>query len=199
MILTIACALCPFILAGEPVRFDDALRPHFTEKQMRAVSLATRDGLAKWAATPQGARLIERFSAKEYRIVVTEDLHELSPGRAPQPGIATLANAADRSRLKSYEILLNPSFFRVMKEQARYPNEPQSPADVMAAAFAAEMLHVDFYSRGVSLPHHERADFQREWRTIAADLGMIGLRHDDSDERDGARRGPLVQFVGPPW
>ncbi|MGZ8853384.1 MAG: hypothetical protein ACXW2X_08305, partial [Thermoanaerobaculia bacterium] len=122
---------------------------------------------------------------------------ELSPGRAPQPGIATLVSAGDRAKLKSYAIILNPTFFRVTKDQAPYPNEPHTAADVMAAAFAAEMLHVDFYSRGISLPHHERADFQREWRTIAAELGMDGLRHDDDDERD--RRGPVVQFFGRDW
>ena len=58
------------------------------------------------------------------------------------------------------------------------PDEPATPADVMAAAFGAEMLHIDFYSRGISLPHHERPDFQREWRAIAVELGMPGLRHE---------------------
>jgi hypothetical protein len=193
---TVLCLL--FMLAGEPVTFDAGLKPRFTGNQMRSVSEATRTGLARWAATPQGRALIARFNRSEYEIVVTEDLHEPSPGRAPQPGIATLVAAGDHTKRKAYSIILNPTFFRVSEDQAPYPDEPATPADVMAAAFAAEMLHIDFYSRGISLPHHERPDFQREWRAIAADLGMPGLRHDENDERDTdrLRRSPVVHILG---
>ena len=193
----IACVLCPFMLAGEPVRFDAEMRPQFTQHQIEVVSEATRTGIGKWAHTEQAAKLIPRFSAPEYTIAVDEDLAEPSPGRAPQPGIATLAAATDHAKKKTYSIVLNPSFFRVTKDLAHFADEPGSAADVMAAAFAAEMLHLDFYSRGISLPHHERPDFQREWRAIASDLGMPALRHDDDDERAFApRRRPFVQVIG---
>ena len=196
--IAVLCLLCPFILAGERVRFDENVRPQFTANQMQAVSAATRIGLAKWAATEHGRKLITRFSTREYEIIVTEDVHEISPGRAPQPGLAMLIAADDRRKVKSYSIILNPTFFQVSKDQAPFPDEPATPADVMAAAFGAEMLHIDFYARGISLPHHERPDFQREWRAIAAELGMTGLRHDDYDELDFdcPRRAPLVQFLG---
>jgi hypothetical protein len=39
------------------------------------------------------------------------------------------------------------------------------------------MLHVDFYSRGISLPHHQRADFQDEWRVVARELGYPEMKH----------------------
>lgn len=41
------------------------------------------------------------------------------------------------------------------------------------------MLHIDFYSQGIVLPHHGRADFQRAWREVARQLGFPGLEHDD--------------------
>jgi hypothetical protein len=196
--LSLLCLLCPFILAGERVPFDGNLRPQFTAHQMQTVSAATRAGLAKWAATEHGRKLIKRFSTDEYEITVVEDVHESSPGRAPQPGIATLIAADNRRKLKAYRIFLNPTFFQVSRDQAPFPDEPATPADVMAAAFGAEMLHIDFYSRGISLPHHERPDFQREWRVIAEELGMPGLRHEEYDELDSDRRrnAPLVQFLG---
>jgi len=196
--LVTVSGLHPFMLGGEAVAFDTAMKPQFTENQMRSVSEATRIGLRKWAATEQGAKLIERFSSGQYAITVTEDLNETSPGRAPQPGIAALVAAGNPSKVKAYSVILNPTFFRVTKDQAPFPDEPSSPADVMAAAFAAEMLHLDFYSRGISLPHHERPDFQREWRAIAAGLGMPGLRHDDDDERETgrSRRAPVVHILG---
>jgi hypothetical protein len=195
--LTVLCLLCPFILAGERVRFDEHVRPQFTANQVQNVSAATRLGLAQWAATEHGRKFIRKFSSSEYQIVVVEDVHEPSPGRAPQPGLAILLAAEDRRKMKPYDIILNPTFFQVSKDQAPFPDEPATPADVMAAAFGAEMLHIDFYSRGISLPHHERPDFQREWRAIAAELGMPGLRHEEYDERDyGRRRAPLVHFIG---
>ena len=59
----------------------------------------------------------------------------------------------------------------------------------MAAAWAAEMLHIDFYARGIALPHHERDDFQERWMAVAGQLGFgrmtHGMEHDDrSSERD---------------
>jgi hypothetical protein len=54
---------------------------------------------------------------------------------------------------------------------------------MMAAAWAAEMLHIDFYARGISLPHHSRSDFQSEWLIIATQLGFPNLPHEDESER----------------
>jgi hypothetical protein len=51
----------------------------------------------------------------------------------------------------------------------------------MATAWAAEMLHIYFYSKGISLPHHTRSDFQDEWRAMARELGFPDMRHDDED------------------
>src|SRR6185503_10437934 len=148
----IAALVCAIVLGGEPVQFDDALRPQFSAHQVERVSEATRDGFVRWAKTEQAAKLLRRLNANEFEIIVGEDLSELSPGRAPQPGIATLAAAGDRTKKKTYTIVLNPSFFKVTKDSAHFPDEPASAADVMAAAFGAEMLHVDFYARGISLP-----------------------------------------------
>src|SRR5438045_2426515 len=61
-------------------------------------------------------------------------------------------------------------------------DEPSAPAQLMAAAWAAEMLHIDFYAHGISLPHHARADFQEQWREIARELGFPRLPHGDTDE-----------------
>ena len=174
------------------MQFDADLRPQYTQHQIATVSDATRQGLALWARTEQGTKLIRRYSTGEYAIVVEEDFHEPSPGRAPQPGLATLVAAGDHAKKKTYSIVLNPSFFRVTKDQAHFVDQPKSSADVMAAAFAAEMLHVDFYARGISLPHHDRPDFQREWRAIASALGMPSLTHDDEDAWTPRR--PVVTF-----
>ena len=65
----------------------------------------------------------------------------------------------------------------------------------MAAAWAAELLHIDFYSRGISLPHHQRADFQREWRAIAEELGFPTMPHGEDEEREGYGN-DRVTFVG---
>jgi hypothetical protein len=56
----------------------------------------------------------------------------------------------------------------------------------MAAAWAGEMLHIDFYSQGISLPHHERADFQEQWRLVAGELGFPMLPHEE-DRGQGIR------------
>jgi hypothetical protein len=172
-----------FRLAGERIRFDSVLQPQFTENQIRSTSDATRAGLSKFASTEYGQRLIRRFSSSEYEIVVTEDADESGTGRAPQPGIATLAAASDRARVKTYDLILNPTTFHLPKGMTALPwHEPASAADVMAAAWAGEMLHIDFYARGISLPHHQRPDFQEEWRILAEELGFPALTHDDGDE-----------------
>jgi hypothetical protein len=175
-------ALLLFVLAGEPVHFDAQFRPQFTDRQVRNTTDATREGLARWAGTEQGQKLIEQFAAAEYEITITEDTSEGGIGRAPQPGIATLVAAGDHSKLKSYELILNPTFFKIPEGMEPLPNQPVTPADMMAIAWAGEMLHIHFYAQGISLPHHPRPDFQREWREVAAELGMPGLRHDDEDE-----------------
>ena len=172
-----------FILAGDRIRFDAGLRPQFTENQIRNTSPDTRAGLTRWAATGNGRRLIARFNAKEYEIFVVEDSAELGAGRAPQPALATLVAANNRAALKSYAVILNPEL-RVPKGRIVFPSmQPATQTDMMAAAWAGEMLHVDFYSRGISLPHHQRADFQQEWRAIAAELGYPNMKHEDDDER----------------
>jgi hypothetical protein len=47
----------------------------------------------------------------------------------------------------------------------------------MAAAWAGEMLHIYYYSKGIGLPHHSRPDFQVNWQTMTRELGMAGLPH----------------------
>jgi len=171
-----------FILAGERIEFDADLRPRFSEKQVREIAPEIRAGFVRWAATAGGRRLIARFDVKEYEIFVAEDPGEEGPGRAPQPALATLVAASNPAALKSYAVILNPEF-RVAKGRNVFPSrQPSTQTDLMAAAWAGEMLHVDFYSRGISLPHHQRSDFQDEWRAIARELGYPDMRHDD-DER----------------
>lgn len=171
-----------FLLAGEHVRFDPQMRPQFTENQLLNSTAATRDGLTRFAATEHGKTWIARLSASEYEVTVFEDTNEDGIGRAPQPGIATLVSAVDHSKLKVYELILNPTWFRIPDRMEPLPNQPVTPADMMAIAWAGEMLHIYFYSQGISLPHHPRPDFQREWRAIAAELGMPNLTHDDGEE-----------------
>ena len=170
-----------FLLAGERVRFDAQMRPQFTENQLLNSTSATREGLRRFAATEHGKTWIARFSASEYEVTVSEDTNEDGIGRAPQPGIATLVSAVDHSKLKMYELILNPTWFRIPDGMEPLPNQPVTPADMMAIAWAGEMLHIYFYSQGISLPHHPRPDFQREWRAIALELGMPNLAHDDGD------------------
>jgi hypothetical protein len=171
-----------FFLAGEPIRFDASMSPQFTDNQLRNTAEATREGLARWAATPYGQKLIAYLGINGCEIVVTEDLDEQAAGRAPQPGIATLAAASNHSRRKIYGLILNPTFFKIPQGVTPVPwSHPANPAEMMAAAWAGEMLHIYFYAQGISLPHHERSDFQQEWQIIAAELGMPGVRHDDED------------------
>jgi hypothetical protein len=179
------------LLAAEGVHFDDHLKPQFTAHQISATSAATRDGLELWAATERGRNEIRRFDTSEYEIIVLEDRIDSASGEAPQPGIATLLGANDRAKLKSYELILNPEFRPAVEATRMSSGEPTTPAQAMAAAWAAEMLHIDFYSRGISLPHHSRADFQEEWREVASQLGFPYLAHGDESDN---RRGPNVIF-----
>ena len=172
-----------FVIAGERVPFDADLRPHFTPRQTAAIAPEILSGFTRWAATPTGRRLIARFQAREYEIVVATDAGEQGPGRAPQPALATLVAANDHASVKGYVVILNPEF-RITKGKNIFPSQqPATQTDMMAAAWAGEMLHVDYYSRGISLPHHQRSDFQEEWRTIARELGYPDMKHQDDDER----------------
>lgn len=170
------------MLAGEPIQFDDAMRPRFTPRQTMESAAATRAGLAKWAATREGRRLITRFLTPEYQVTITEDSSEVGPGRAPQPGLATLMSATDPTRVKEYSLILNPALANQYgRVNSLDLGEPSTPRDVMAAAWAGEMLHLDFYADGIPLPHHKRPEFQRRWRAVAAELGFPRLRHDTED------------------
>ena len=150
-------------------------------------STATQDGFARWAATAHGRAIIAHLDGQ---IVVSEDANEGGAGRAPEPGIATLTSIGTRT----YSIILNPNFV-LPAGMVPMPNQPATPADMMAAAWAGEMLHVDFYARGISLPHHQRDDFQSEWQAVAAELGFPALRHNDEDERSYRRRGAMVRII----
>lgn len=178
-------------LANERVTFDAKCAPRFTDAQINATAPSVREGLAEWASTERGCAMIRRFDTREYEIDVIEDALETSTGEAPQPGIATLVAANDHTKVKKYELVLNPSF-KTTSETLVFHDEPNEPAQLMAAAWAAEMLHIDFYSRGISLPHHSRADFQEAWREIAQQLGFPRLAHGDRD--DTARRRAHVFF-----
>jgi hypothetical protein len=150
-------------------------------------SAATRDGFARWAATEHGRAIIERLDGE---VVVTEDANEGGAGRAPEPGIATLSSIGRRV----YSLILNPNFV-LPPGMVPLPNQPATPADMMAAAWAGEMLHVDFYARGISLPHHQRADFQSQWQAVAGELGFPALRHNDDDERGYRQRRAIVRII----
>ena len=176
-------AAAAFVLAGERVAFNAALQPQFTPHQIAATAPEVRAGFARWAATPSGRRLVARFNADEYAIVIAESVYEEGPGRAPQPALATLAGFADHGAVKRYDVILNPAFRMVRGRNLFLARQPVTQIDMMAAAIAGEMLHVDFYSRGISLPHHQRRDFQQEWRAIARELGYPDMAHEDDDER----------------
>jgi hypothetical protein len=179
--MIVALITTAFVLAGEHIKFD--VSPQFTDKQIRATSSETRSGFARWAATSNGRRLLARFDPREYEIDIVEDDGEEGAGRAPQPALATLVASGDHEAVKRYTVILNPAL-RVPKERIVFPSsQPATQTDMMAAALAGEMLHVDFYSRGISLPHHQRSDFQQEWRAIARELGYPDMKHEDDDER----------------
>lgn len=193
--MLLAALIYGIVLAGEPVRFDANQKIAFTDAQLRATSPATRDGLLRLAATPDGRRLLRHFATSEYTIVVTESDDGDEVASAPEPGIATLVAANDHSINKKYEIVLHPIPFSLPDGATALPNQASTPADQMAAAWAAELLHIDFYSRGISLPHHQRADFQREWHAIARELGFPGMLHGEDDERSGMSSDRVI-FIG---
>jgi len=168
------------LLAGEPVRFDPA--PRFTVRQLNHTATATRDGLARWAATERGRAILDVLTKKEYDVIVLEDDGDDSAGNAPQPGIATLHFAGDHTKVKTYVVVLNPRFFPPLKGMTPMRTEAATTAELMSTAWAAEMLHVYFYAQGISLPHHPRVDFQEAWRAVATELGFPTMRHDDEDE-----------------
>jgi hypothetical protein len=182
-----------FLLAGEPIAFDGAMTPAFTANQIRNSAEATRAGLARWAATEEGRKLIAHFDTNEFRITVAEDSGEDGAGRAPQPGMAALVAASDHSVVKSYLLILNPTLGVTTNRFTAIPGKPFSPADLMAAAWAGEMLHLYYYSLGISLPHHQREDFQSEWRVAAGQLGFPNLRHDDHVE-EWQRRATITRW-----
>ena len=172
----------PFVLAGDTIRFDSTMRPQFTPPQLRHSAEATRAGLTLWAATPRGRELIAILSRDEYEIDVTESSTEPGAGRAPQPALPTLLASPDHAKRKAYALVLNPTLFHLPEGMVAAPFGPASAAELMALTWAAETLHIYFYTQGISLPHHQRPDFQQEWRVIAAQLGMPSMAHDDEDQ-----------------
>lgn len=178
-------------LAGERVAFDAEGHPRFTARQRDLTSEAVREGLEKWAATPSGRSLIARFNSGPYRVMV-DDRPDVAVGRAPEPGMATLLAANDPHQTKTYSVILSPKPKLEIGATPIRSDEAIEPSDVMAAAWAAELLHVDFYARGVPLPHHDRRDFQKAWRTVAEELGFPMLKHGDDSEDPR----PRVRFVG---
>jgi hypothetical protein len=118
---------------------------------------------------------------------VIEDAEEHGVGRAPQPGIATMVATADRETRKTYELILNPAPRLVPEGTTVLPDQPTTAEEIIAAAWAAEMLHVWFYAQGHMLPHHERADFQKAWRSVAAQLGFPAMTHGEEDVWGAAR------------
>ncbi|HEY2092029.1 MAG TPA: hypothetical protein VGJ81_09080 [Thermoanaerobaculia bacterium] len=193
--LIAAAIVYGIVLAGEPVRLDANARVTFTAEQMRSTSAATREGLTRFASTPHGRRMLRKFATSEYEIVVVENDDDAEVASAPEPGIATLVASNDHSIRKQYEIVLHPLPFTLPKGATALPNQAATPADQMAAAWAAELLHVDFYSRGISLPHHQRDDFQREWQAIASELGFPAMSHGEDDERERFGSGRVI-FIG---
>ncbi len=170
------------LLAGEALGFDANAAIRFTEKQVRETDAATRAGLVQWAATPQGRVLLLHFMSGAYDVEVVENLEEPGVGRAPQPGIATFTSLADRAKVKRFQLILNPTPRNIPEGTVALPDMPTTTADVMALAWAAEMLHIWFYAQGVTLPHHPRGDFQEMWRTVASELGFGSLTHGEADD-----------------
>ena len=189
-----ALLLGSILLCGEPVRVRGDLSVQFTDKQVRESSAATRAGFVRWAATAQGRELVRRFNAAEYRIVVVEDPDEPSVGRAPQPGMITFLGVNDRAKVKTFELIVNPRAAGVPEDATPFDGQPSTGADFMAAAWAAEMLHIHLYSQGIALPHHERNDFQEAWLAVATQLGFPTMTHGEGGDEPPRR--PPTRVIG---
>ena len=174
-------ARADFVLADESVLIDSNLAIRFTQKQIDHTSVEVRNGFLRWAATRSGRRLLRHFTAHEYRIVVREDAEEPAIGRAPEPTMIMFLTASDHTKVKSYDLILNPMPWKPPPGTLLMPNEPSSTTDLIAAAWAAEMLHIELYARGIRLPHHHRDDFQEAWMIIAAELGFPAMTHGDEE------------------
>lgn len=173
------------VLENQPVRFDSTYVPSFTAEQMRHTAQSTRSGLAMWAQTTEGHQWITKLRSGEYEVVVKEGRDKASLGTADEPGIATLVATADPTKVKRFHVTLNPDVADAYTvEGAAFAEIPDATV-AMAAAWGGEMLHVSFYAAGIRLPHHDRADFQRRWRVIAAELGVPTMKHgsDTNEER----------------
>ena len=167
--------LALILLAGEAIGLDRDLQPRFTPHQIAATSDSTREGFTRWAHTSEGRAILKHL--QDRTVFVVEDSNELSAGRAPQPSLGQMLS-------KQYELILNPS---IAAQYHTAPDEidlglPRTPADVMALAWAGEMLHIDFYAEGISLPHHARADFQARWLAVAGQLGLPNTPHGGEEE-----------------
>jgi hypothetical protein len=174
--------LAAVLLAGEPVALDDDARPRFTEHQKEASVACTREGFTLWAATPQGKAILAKFRGEDRDVRVIENAEEPGVGRAPQPSFVTFLAMGGESKVKHYDLILNPARASEYGDpQTVNLGLPRTPADVMAVAWAAEMLHIDFYADGIPLPHHHRADFQERWMRVAGALGFPLVSHDSGD------------------
>ena len=190
--LTAAASEGPILLGGERIRIGADSTIEFTASQIRRSEAATRAGLMRWAATAQGRRLLAAFAKNQDKIVVIEDRAEEGAGRAPQPGMATLLAATDPAQMKVYELVLNPAPVVLPKGATPLPNQPATTEDFVALAWAAELLHISFYARGIPLPHHQRPDFQEQWLEIATQLGFPTSKHGEEDEVEWRR----VRVIG---
>lgn len=184
--------LLSVVLAGDPVTVTPEIR--FTEKQLAATSPALREGFVRWARTAQGQRLLRYFDERRCEIHVVENASEAGMGRAPQPGIATLLKMSDDAAVKRFTLILNPTPREIPKTMKPLPNQPANTADFLAAAWAAEMLHIYFYAKSIPLPHHHRSDFQEDWTAVAGQLGFPDMEHADGDE--GPMRADVVVIGG---
>jgi hypothetical protein len=178
-----------FVLAAEPIVFDADQRPRFSAHQVAATAASTRAGLEKWSATLEGKSIIARFRAGDLEVDVVESADEPTIGRAPQPGFLILLAAGDRTKLKTYQLIVNPA----LAAEYNHPGAidlglPRTAADAMALAWAGEMLHIEFYAEGIPLPHHYRADFQERWRLVAAAMGMPRVQHVTDESTNGGPR-----------
>ncbi|HEY0142288.1 MAG TPA: hypothetical protein VGF48_15425 [Thermoanaerobaculia bacterium] len=167
------------VLAGEPVTLTPEVR--FTEKQISMTAPAIREGFVRWAGTRQGQRILRHLAERRCEVHVVEDAGEIGMGRAPQPGIATLVKMSDDSATKQFTLILNPTPREIPKTMTPLPNQPANSADYMAAAWAAEMLHIYFYSKSIPLPHHQRSDFRQDWSIVAAELGFPAMEHTEDE------------------